>query len=100
MFSFAFFAFCSPVIIEVPHLASLRGKEREICILRSDNGQMWQEHTMEATDEAVHDALDGSFEGNCQRSSYACAHVGVCHYSLANKMSGFSSLPWHPGGVS
>ena len=30
---------------------------------------------MEATDEAVHDALDGSFEGNCQRSSYACCVV-------------------------
>lgn len=51
------------MIIEVPHLASLRGKEREICILRSDNGQVWQEHTMEASDDAVHDALDGSFEG-------------------------------------
>lgn len=72
------------MIIEVPHLASLRGKEREICILRSDNGQVWQEHTMEATDEAVHEALDGSFEGNCQRSCYVCAYMGFPLYSLAN----------------
>ena len=51
------------MIIEVPHLASMRGKEREICILRSDNGQVWQEHPLLATDDAIHDALDGSFEG-------------------------------------
>ena len=54
---------CSPVIIEVPHFASLRGKEREIVILRSDNGETWREHTLEATEEAIHEALNGSFEG-------------------------------------
>ena len=52
-----------PVIIEVPHFASLRGKEREIVILRSDNGETWREHPVEATDEAIHEALNGSFEG-------------------------------------
>ena len=44
---------CSPVIIEVPHFAALRGKEREIVILRSDNGETWKEHTLEATEDAV-----------------------------------------------
>jgi len=53
----------SPVIIEVPHLASLRGKEREIVILRSDNGETWREHTLEASEEAVQDVLNESFEG-------------------------------------
>lgn len=52
-----------PVIIEVPHFASLRGKEREIVILRSDNGETWREHNMEATEEAIQEALNGSFEG-------------------------------------
>ena len=51
------------VIIEVPHFASLRGNEREITILRSDNGQTWREHTVVATEEAVQEALDGSFPG-------------------------------------
>ena len=51
------------MIIEVPHFASLRGKEREIVILRSDNGEIWREHTMEANEEAIHEALNGSFEG-------------------------------------
>lgn len=52
-----------PVIIEVPHFASLRGREREITILRSDNGESWREHTLEASDDAVHDVFNESFEG-------------------------------------
>lgn len=56
-------AFFRPVIIEVPHFASLRGKEREIVILRSDNGETWREHTLEASEEAVQDVLNESFEG-------------------------------------
>ncbi|XP_021936517.1 ankyrin-3-like isoform X3 [Zootermopsis nevadensis] len=55
--------FLGPVIIEVPHFASLRGKEREIVILRSDNGDTWREHTLDATEEAVQDVLNESFEG-------------------------------------
>ena len=51
-----------PVIIEVPHFASLRGKEREIVILRSDNGETWREHTLEATEEAVQEVLQESFD--------------------------------------
>lgn len=57
------FSFLRPVIIEVPHFASLRGKEREIVILRSDNGETWREHTLEASEEAVQDVLNESFEG-------------------------------------
>lgn len=52
-----------PVIIEVPHFASLRGKQREIIVLRSDNGETWKEHTLEANEEAIQDVLNHSFEG-------------------------------------
>ena len=52
-----------PVIIEVPHFAALRGKEREIVVLRSDNGETWKEHLLEATEEAVQDVLNESFDG-------------------------------------
>jgi ankyrin len=55
--------FLRPVIIEVPHFGSLRGMEREIVILRSDNGETWREHTLEASEEAVHEVLNESFEG-------------------------------------
>ncbi|XP_028967211.1 ankyrin-2 [Galendromus occidentalis] len=54
--------FLGPVVIEVPHFASLRGKEREIVILRSDNGETWKEHTLEATEDAVSEVLNGSFD--------------------------------------
>nr|XP_015925393.1 ankyrin-2 isoform X6 [Parasteatoda tepidariorum] len=55
--------FLGPVIIEVPHFASTRGKEREITILRSDTGESWREHTLEASEEAVQEVLNESFEG-------------------------------------
>jgi len=54
--------FLGPVIIEVPHFAALRGKEREIVILRSDNGETWREHTLEATEDAVQEVLQESFD--------------------------------------
>lgn len=52
----------SPVILEVPHFASLRGREREIVILRSDDGEHWKEHQLEATEDAVQDVLNESFD--------------------------------------
>nr|XP_015834181.1 PREDICTED: ankyrin-3 isoform X12 [Tribolium castaneum] len=54
--------FLGPVIIEVPHFAALRGKEREIVILRSDNGESWKEHTVDATEEVLNEVLHDSFE--------------------------------------
>ncbi|XP_074604996.1 uncharacterized protein LOC141858216 isoform X5 [Brevipalpus obovatus] len=54
--------FLGPVIIEVPHFASLRNREREIIIMRSDNGQTWREHTLEASEEAVKEILSESFD--------------------------------------
>lgn len=49
--------------MEVPHFASLRGKQREIIVLRSDNGETWKEHTLDASEEAIQDVLNHSFEG-------------------------------------
>ncbi|KAJ2941011.1 hypothetical protein O0L34_g13140 [Tuta absoluta] len=54
--------FLGPVILEVPHYASLRGKEREIVILRSDNGTSWREHNIDATDDMVQDILHETLE--------------------------------------
>lgn len=46
----------------MPHFASLRDKEREIVILRSDNGETWREHTLVDSEEAIQDVLNDSFE--------------------------------------
>ncbi|XP_058820039.1 ankyrin-3 isoform X3 [Topomyia yanbarensis] len=56
--------FLGPVILEVPHFASLREKEREIIILRSDNGETWREHTLYDSEEAIHDVLNETFKGD------------------------------------
>ncbi len=55
-----------PVILEIPHFASLRNREREIIVLRSDNGEKWTEHTGPITDEAVREVLGDTVdsEGN------------------------------------
>ncbi|KER22832.1 hypothetical protein T265_14770, partial [Opisthorchis viverrini] len=54
--------FTVPILIEVPHIASLRNREREIVILRSETGSSWKEHPLEATDSAVRDALGEAFD--------------------------------------
>lgn len=58
-------AFCSssPVIVEIPHFAALRGKERELVILRSETGESWKEHHCEHTQEELNQILNGMDEG-------------------------------------
>ena len=36
--------FHAPVLIEIPHFASNAGAEREMIVLRSDDGETWYEH--------------------------------------------------------
>ena len=55
--------FCSSVIIEVPHFASLRDDEREITVLRSEDGQRWRPHTALTTIDDVRSTLSASFDG-------------------------------------
>ncbi|XP_052685794.1 ankyrin-2-like isoform X37 [Crassostrea angulata] len=54
--------FLGRIVIEIPHFASLRGKEREIKIMRSNNGDKWEEHSIVASDDAVQKALSESME--------------------------------------
>lgn len=53
----------SPVIVEIPHFASLRGRERELVILRSETGENWKEHQCEHTPEELNQILNGMDEG-------------------------------------
>lgn len=54
--------FLGPVLIEVPHFASLRGQEREIIILRSDRGEVWREHLFEADDRLIESIIQSASE--------------------------------------
>jgi len=50
--------------VEVPHQASLRNGEREVYVLRSDDGQAWHEHPSVSVTTDINEALDGYFQGD------------------------------------
>ncbi|XP_063314387.1 ankyrin-2 isoform X31 [Pelobates fuscus] len=54
--------FLGPVIVEIPHFAALRGKERELVILRSETGDNWKEHFCEFTEDELNEILNGMDE--------------------------------------
>ncbi|XP_051816227.1 ankyrin-3 isoform X23 [Acanthochromis polyacanthus] len=54
--------FLGPVIVEIPHFGSMRGKERELIVLRSDNGDTWKEHQSDARPEDLTELLGGMDE--------------------------------------
>ncbi|XP_062927644.1 ankyrin-3 isoform X2 [Mobula hypostoma] len=54
--------FLGPVIVEIPHFGSMRGKERELIILRSENGEVWKEHQYDCKEQELSDILNGMDE--------------------------------------
>lgn len=56
---------CRPVIVEIPHFASLGRGDRELVVLRSENGSVWKEHRNRYGDEVLETILNGMDEGGC-----------------------------------
>ncbi|XP_058648961.1 ankyrin-3 isoform X5 [Onychostoma macrolepis] len=54
--------FLGPVIVEIPHFGSLRGTERELIMLRSENGETWKEHHYDCKSEDLIELLNGMDE--------------------------------------
>ncbi|XP_051771718.1 ankyrin-3 isoform X3 [Ctenopharyngodon idella] len=54
--------FSGPVIVEIPHFGSMRGKERELIMLRSENGETWKEHHYDCKTEDLNELLNGMEE--------------------------------------
>nr|XP_042122074.1 ankyrin-3 isoform X4 [Peromyscus maniculatus bairdii] len=54
--------FIGPVIVEIPHFGSMRGKERELIVLRSENGETWKEHQFDNKNEDLTELLNGMDE--------------------------------------
>uniref|UniRef100_UPI0035902682 ankyrin-3-like n=1 Tax=Myxine glutinosa TaxID=7769 RepID=UPI0035902682 len=50
--------FLRPVVLELPHCASLQGGSRELMILRGEEGGGWKEHMNDASDEEMDSILD------------------------------------------
>ncbi|XP_054898839.1 ankyrin-3-like isoform X31 [Poeciliopsis prolifica] len=54
--------FLGPVIVEIPHFASMRGQERELILLRSENGETWKEHLYDCKTSDLSQLLNGMDE--------------------------------------
>lgn len=50
-------------------------------MLRSDNGETWKEHTLEANEEAIQDVLNHSFEGEGEQ-----LQLSFCDFNITNIM--------------
>ncbi|XP_058476381.1 ankyrin-3-like isoform X33 [Solea solea] len=54
--------FLGPVIVEIPHFGSMRGQERELILLRSENGESWKEHLYDCKTDDLKQLLNGMDE--------------------------------------
>ncbi|XP_025765401.1 ankyrin-3 isoform X11 [Oreochromis niloticus] len=54
--------FIGPVIVEIPHFGSMRGQERELILLRSENGETWKEHLYDCKTDDLNQLLNGMDE--------------------------------------
>uniref|UniRef100_A0A8C2DUN4 Ankyrin 3 n=1 Tax=Cyprinus carpio TaxID=7962 RepID=A0A8C2DUN4_CYPCA len=54
--------FLGPVIVEIPHFGSMRGEERELIMLRSENGETWKVHHYDCKSEDLVELLNGMDE--------------------------------------
>lgn len=48
--------------MEIPHFASMRGQERELILLRSENGESWKEHLYDCKTNDLNQLLNGMDE--------------------------------------
>ncbi|NXT28472.1 ANK1 protein, partial [Syrrhaptes paradoxus] len=54
--------FLSPVIVEIPHFASYGRGDRELVVLRSENGSVWKEHRNRYEESYMDQLLNGMEE--------------------------------------
>ncbi|NWX19516.1 ANK1 protein, partial [Aegotheles bennettii] len=54
--------FLSPVIVEIPHFASCGRGDRELVVLRSENGSVWKEHRSRYEESYMDQLLNGMDE--------------------------------------
>lgn len=52
--------------MEIPHFGSMRGQERELILLRSENGETWKEHLYDCKIDELNQLLNGMDEGKPQ----------------------------------
>lgn len=65
----------SPVIVEIPHFASLARGDRELVVLRSENGSVWKEHRSRYGDDVLETILNGMDEGKTLFIYHYCSPI-------------------------
>lgn len=60
------------MIVEIPHFASLARGDRELVVLRSENGSVWKEHRNRYGDEVLETILNGMDEGRFSKDLTGC----------------------------
>ena len=60
------------MVLELPHFASLRGRQRELVVLRSESGESWKEHHWDQSQEELQLLLSGLDEGQHPRPPVPC----------------------------
>lgn len=78
-----------PVIVEIPHFAALGRGDRELVVLRSENGSVWKEHRNRYGDEVLETILNGMDEGKSLHAG-SQADTQTC-FSLAVSLTFFIS---------
>ena len=68
--------------MEIPHFASLRNREREIVVVRSDNGEKWTEHAGPSTDEATREALGDTVDSEGKQFFIFYSSIHFSHSEL------------------
>lgn len=82
-----------PVIVEIPHFAALGRGDRELVVLRSENGSVWKEHRNRYGDEVLETILNGMDEGKSLKADLRLTlRLGHGLVSLLNKRNHFFSL--------
>ncbi|ESN90028.1 hypothetical protein HELRODRAFT_182934 [Helobdella robusta] len=56
--------FIGPVLIELPHFASRLNTERELVIMKSDDGKIWNEHKSEVPSESFEKFINETDKDN------------------------------------
>lgn len=62
------------MIVEIPHFAALGRGDRELVVLRSENGSVWKEHRNRYGDEVLETILNGMDEGKSLVTSQLKLH--------------------------
>lgn len=92
--------FASPIMLEIPYCAYMLQRNREIIVLRSENGETWKEHMLDATEQAVQDTIRCYF-GACLFHKTIVDSTGIVNANLLGLFlpSPFFRLALFFGGI-